>query len=179
MVTDYIAARNVLKSRLEAVFGSEAFGSIYPETVKVPQVFLGFPATEPPFYAAVDEIVDAASTSGGVTMGHAQVDFTLHVWLHAQHSKLETASNTLLAYIDAVFGCVMADPQLNFTVENAFPSIDSAGTAADSSKRYIAAASVAVACTVYSACPAQLKAVVDADNQKLRQQEVSNEGNGT
>jgi len=176
MVTDYVKARNVLKKRLEAVFASEAFGVLYPGA-KQPKVFLGFPTSEPPFYAAVDEIVDASATSGGVSMGHAQVDFTLHVWLCAQHSSLETASDTLLAYIDAVFGSTMADPQLCETVDNAFPVIETAGTAADSSKRYIAAASVAVQCSVYSACPAQLAATVNASNQAIRE-EQTDEGNG-
>lgn len=176
MVTDYIRARDVLKRRLEAVFDPGAFSAIYGE--KAPKVFLGFPTTEPPFYAAVDEIVDAAA-SGGATMGHAQVDFTLHVWLCAQHASLETASNTLLEYVDAVFGSVMADPQLCSTVENAFPTIETAGTAADSSKRYIAAASIGIQCTVWSACPAQLADVVKASNQAIIYgEEQANEGNG-
>ena len=178
MVTDYIRARNVLKQRLEAVFAPETFSAIYGEAAKAPKVFLGFPASEPPFYAAVDEIVDA-STGGGATMGHAQVDFTLHVWLCAQHTSLETASDALLTYIDALFGSVMADPQLCNAVENAFPSIETAGTAADSSKRYIAAASVAVQCTVWSACPAQLASAVAASNEAIRQrEEQADEGNG-
>lgn len=176
MVTDYIRARDVLKRRLEDVFSEEAFARLYPGA-KAPRVFLGFPATEPPFYAAVDEIVDAAATSGGVTMGHAQVDFTLHVWLCAQHTSLETASNTLLAYIDAVFGATMADPQLCGTVDAAFPGIDTAGTAADGSRRYIAAASVAIGCSVYSACPAQLAQAVAESNGAIRE-EMADEGNG-
>ena len=176
MVTDYARARNVLKKRLDAVFASEAFGILYPDA-KTPKVFLGFPVTEPPFYAAVDEIIDEAATSGGVSMGHAQVDFTLRVWLCAQHADLMAASDTLMAYVDAVFGSVMADPQLCETVENAFPSIETAGTAADGSKRYIAAASVAVACTVYSACPASLAEVVNASNEAIRE-EQTDEGSG-
>ena len=167
MVTDYVRARDVLKQRLDAVFASEAFGDLYPNA-KAPRVFLGFPVTEPPFYAAVDEIVEASETSGGVSMGHAEVGFTLRVWLCAQHADLATAANTLLAYIDAVFGSVMADPQLCWTVDNAFPSIDTAGTAADSSKRYIAVASVAVACTVHSTCPASLAGVVAASNADIQ-----------
>ena len=176
MVTDYAGARNVLRRRLEAVFSPEAFGALYPGA-KAPKVFLGFPVTEPPFYAAVDEIVDSSATSGAASMGHAQVEFTLRVWLCAQHADLKAASDTLLAYIDAVFGSVMADPQLCGTVENAFPSVETAGTAADSSKRYIAAASVAVACTVYSACPASLAGVVEAANGAIREGQAD-EGNG-
>ena len=110
------------------------------------------------------------STSGAVSMGHAQVDFTLRVWLCAQHTSLEEASNALLSYVDAVTGAVMADPQLCGTVDNAFPSIESAGTAADSSKRYIAAASLSVACSVYSACPAFLAAVVEESNRLIREE---------
>lgn len=178
MVTDYIKARDVLKERLAAVFASEAFAALYPGA-KQPRVFLGFPVTEPPFYAAVDEIVDASQTSGGVSMGHAQVDFDLHVWLCAQHTSLGTAADTLLAYIDAVFGSVMADPQLCGAVDNAFPRIESAGTAADSSKHYIAAASVGVRCSVYSACPAQIAQVVAESNQAITNgEEQADEGNG-
>lgn len=179
MVTDYIRARNVLKRRLEDVFSGEVFPELYPGA-KEPRVYLGFPATEPPFYAAVDEIVEAAATSGGVSMGHAQVDFTLHVWLCAQHTSLETASDTLLAYVDAVIGATMADPQLCGTVDNAFPSLETAGTAADSSRRYIAAASVAVNCSVYSACPAQLAQAVAASNGAILggEEQADEEGDG-
>lgn len=178
MVTGYARARDVLKARLEALFESSAFSGLYPGA-KVPRVFLGFPATEPPFYAAVDEIVDAAETSGAVSMGHAEVSFTLHVWLCAQHTSLETASNTLLAYIDTVFGSVMADQQLCGTVDNAFCRLESAGTAADSSRRYIAAAAVGVKCTVYSQCPAQVaQAVAESNAAFLQGEELDGEGNG-
>lgn len=176
MVTEYTRARDVLKGRLDAIFASEAFGTLYPGA-KAPKVFLGFPVTEPPFYASVDEIADAAETTGGVSMGHAQVGFTLRVWLCAQHTDLAVASNTLMAYVDAVFGSIMADPQLCETVDSAFPSIESAGTAADSSKRYVAAASVAIACTVYSACPASLAEVVSTSNEAMRE-EQADEGSG-
>ncbi len=177
MVTDYVRARNVLRRRLESVFEPDAFAALYPGA-RAPKVFLGFPATEPPFYVAVDEIVDASATSGGVSMGHVQVDYTLRVWLCAQHAELETAADTMLGYIDAVFGSIMADPQLCRTVESAFPSIESAGTAADSSKRYVAAASVAVRCTVYSACPAQLAGIVKSSNELIRREEQADEGDG-
>ena len=176
MVTDYIGARDVLKGRLDALFSSEAFGTLYPDA-KVPKVYLGFPVTEPPFYAAVDEIVDAAATEGAASMGHAQVGFNLHVWLCAQHTDLKTASDTLLSYIDAVFASVLADPQLCGTVDNAFPSIDTAGTAADGSKRYIAAASVAIACAVWSECPAAIAEIVEQANEDTRE-ETADEGNG-
>ena len=168
MVTDYIKARDVLESRLRAVFDPETFAALYPETDKAPTVFLGFPKNGKTFYAAVDEIVDTAAASGAASMGHDRVEFTIHVWLHARHTDLKVASNTLLTYIDAVFGCVMADPQLNFTVDNSFPSIEAAGTSADSSKQHIAAASVAIACTASSVCPAQLQEVVRADNERQR-----------
>ena len=163
MVTQWTRARDVLKHRLDAVFG-DSFSPLY-EGIQAPRVYLGFPVTEPPFYAAVDEIVDTAETGGAVSMGHDTVNFTIRVWLCAQHTDLKTASDALLAYIDAVFGSIMADPQLNMSVDNSFPSIEAAGTAADSSKRYIAAASVAVACSAWSACPASLAEAVAQSNE--------------
>lgn len=163
MVISAIAARDVLKTRLEAVFSPSVMSEVYPDA-KVPTVFLGYPVNEPPCYVAVDEIVDEARTSGAATMGHAQVDFTLNVWLYARNASLETAANTLLCYIDAVFGAVLADQRLDYTVENAFPKIKAAGTAADSSKYYMAAASVAVDCSIYSQCPKKLQEVVHATN---------------
>ena len=175
-MVSYAGARDVLKARLDAVFADEAFARLYPGA-KAPKVFLGFPVTEPPFYAAVDEIADASAASGSASMGHAQIDFSLHVWLCAQHSDLKTASDTLMAYVDAVFCAVMADPQLCGTVDNCLPSIDTAGTAADGSKRYIAAASVAVACSVWSACPAAIAQAVEESNQAIRE-EQSDESNG-
>lgn len=162
MVT-FSDARDVLKNRLDAVFASEAFGGLYPD-VQVPKVYQGFPTNEPPFYIAVDEIIDTAASSGAASMGHARIDFTLHVWCFARHTSQETAANALLAYVDAVFKAILADQRLNFTVDNSFPSIENAGTAADSSKRYTAAASVAVECSVFSQCPAELMEVVNASN---------------
>lgn len=167
MVTDFIRARDVLVQRMRDVFTPETFGVLYPETEKVPSVYLGFPTTEPPFYVAVDEIVDAAATSGAATMGRDRVDFTLHVWLSAQHTELARASDALLCYIDAVFGSIMADPQLCNTVENSFPQIESAGTAADSSKRYIAAALVGIECSVWTGCQPLIATAVAASNGKL------------
>ena len=176
MVTDFKRARNVLRRRLEEVFDPEAFRVLYPGA-QPPRVFLGFPANEPPFYAAVDEVVEASATGGAVSMGHAQVEFTLRVWLCAQHTDLEAASDALLAYIDAVFGSVMADPQLCGSADNAFCSVETVGTAADSSRRYIAAASVAVQCAVYSACPASMRSAVEASNLEIRQrEEAADEG---
>ena len=167
MVTQWTRARDVLKHRLEAVFG-DPFAELY-EGVRAPKVYLGFPVTEPPFYAAVDEIVDTAATEGAVSMGHDTVNFTIRVWLCAQHADLKTASDTLLAYLDAVFGAVMADPQLDMSVDNSFPSIEAAGTAADSSKRYIAAASVAISCSAWSACPASLAEAVAQSNEDFNE----------
>lgn len=179
MVTSWIRARDALRKRLEAVFDAETFAALYPEASgKAPKVFLGFPVTEPPFYAAVDEIVDAAATAGAATMGHDTVSFTLHVWLSAQHADLRTASDALMCYVDAVFGSVMADPQLCGAVENSFPQIESAGTAADSSKRHIAAALVGIECTVWSACPAALREAVSRANQEIESEESNGSDGG-
>lgn len=176
MVMNAAMARDVLRRRLEAVFSPEVFGALYPGA-KAPKVFLGFPVTEPPFYAAVDEITDNAESQGAVSMGHDDVSFTLRVWLCAQHTSLQTAADTLLAYEDAVFSAVMADPQLCNAVDNSSASIESAGTAADSSKRYIAAAAVAIRCVRWSACPAEVHAAVSAANDSYREEQAS-EGDG-
>lgn len=164
MVTTFSKTRDVIKHRLEAVFAEETLHQLYGD-IQAPRVYQGFPTNEPPFYVAVDEIVDTASTNGAATMGHAKVDFTVHVWLFVRHVKLETAADTLLAYTDAVFKAVLADQRLNGTVDNSFPRIETAGTAADSSKYYQAAASIAVECSVFSQCPAELMEVVNASNQ--------------
>ena len=161
MVT-FSQARDVLKKRLDAVFASGAFAAIYG--VQAPKVYQGFPVTEPPFYVAVDEVIDTASSTGAVTMGHAQIDFTVHIWCFAQHVSQEVAANTLLAYVDAVFKAVLADQRLNGTVDVSFPEIRSAGTSADPSKRYIAAASIDVRCSVFSQCPAEIMEVVNDSN---------------
>lgn len=159
----FTAARDVLYKRLEAVFASATFADLYE--VQAPKVYLGYPVNEPPFYCAVDEIVDTASTTGAASMGHARIDFKMHVWLFARHTSLETASNTLNAYVDAVFKSVLADQRLNYTVDNSFPEIEMAGTSADNSKRYIAAAAVGINCHVFSQCPAELLEVVHESNE--------------
>lgn len=161
MVT-FAAARDVLKNRLDAVFGSSAFVDLYGCTV--PQVYQGFPLNEPPFYVAVDEIIDTASSQGAATMGHAQLDFTLRVWALAQHADLKTAADCLLSYIDVIFNSVLADQQLKHTVDNCFPQIETAGTAADSKGYYIAAASIAVKCSVFSVCPCEILEVIHESN---------------
>ncbi len=163
VVIPAIAARDVLERRMRAVFG-DAFAGICPEA-KQPKVYLGYPTDEPPFYVAVDEVVDTAFTSGSASMGHARVDFALRLWLFAKHRALQIAADTLLSYIDVAFAAVLADQRLDFTVDNAFPSIETAATAATSDKRYMAAASVAISCQVGSACPAEIMEVVRASNR--------------
>ena len=162
-MVSFMQARDALKNRLDALFGSEAFATLYPG-VQAPKVYQGFPVNEPPFYVAVDEIVDTAASSGAASMGYVCIDFTVHVWCFARHTNQETAANTLLAYVDAVFKAVLADQRLNGAVDNSFPEIETAGTSADSSKRYTAAASVAVECHVFSQCPAELMEVVNESN---------------
>lgn len=161
MVIPAQQARDELFKRLGLVFG-DSFESFY-KTQK-PDVFLGNPVNEPPFYVSVDEIIDTASTDGAASMGHAKVSFELNVFLCAINRDLITASNTLLTYIDAVFASVLADQTLNSNVDNAFPRINSAGTAADSSKRYIAAANVVISCEVGSACPAYIRELINGTN---------------
>ncbi len=166
----FIEARNVLQERLQRVFSEEVFSQLFPG-IQIPKVFFGFPKTEPPFYVAVDEIVDSLETGRGATSGHAEITFPLHVWAFAQHSSLRVASDTLLTYLHTIIYSVLADPQLDFTVDNSTLTIDNAGTATDSSKYYQAAASVAVQCTVYSVCPAEL-------NNAIRKNAIRKESNG-
>lgn len=162
MVIPAIQARNELHKRLVAVFSEDNFTSLCE--AKVPNVYLGFPTNEPPFYVAVDEIIDTATTDGSASMGHAKVSFELNVFLCAVHRDLTTAADTLLAYIDVLFSAILADQSLNYSVDNSFPQITTAGTAADSSKRYIAAANVSVTCEIGSVCPARIKEIVNDAN---------------
>lgn len=156
MVT-FIAAKEELRRRMQAVV--DKFPSLYPE-VQAPTVYDGFPINEPPFYIAVDDAVDAATTDGKSTGGHATIEFTIHVLCFARHSSRAVASSTLLSYVDAVFNAVLADQRLGGAVDNGFPSIEAAGTSADSSKYYMAAASVAVRCAVFSRCPREFKEAI-------------------
>ncbi|MEC4294043.1 hypothetical protein [Adlercreutzia shanghongiae] len=159
-------AKEAIGARMRAVFAPEVFGALYPD-VQPPRTYEGFPTNEPPFYVAWDEIVDAGSVAGAVTMGHPDVEFTLHVWTFAQHVDKKTASDTALAYTDVVLAALVADQTLNRTVDTAVPSITSAGTAADSSKRYMASVEVSVRCSVASSCPAEIKEAVDAANRGM------------
>lgn len=156
MVT-FKAARDELYRRMTKVAG--AFADLYPG-VQGPKVYDGFPSSEPPFYIAVDSIVDTASMGGQATNGAGQLDFTVHVLCFARHADQSTASATLLSYVDAVFKAVMADQRLAKSVDVAFPSIEAAGSAPDSSKYHMAAASVGVQCTVFSKCPQRFREVV-------------------
>lgn len=156
MVT-FQAARDELFRRMEKV--CEAFGELYPG-VQAPKVYDGFPTSEPPFYIAVDSIVDTATMGGRAVPGAGQLDFTVHVMCFARHSDKGTAAETLLAYVDAVFNAVMADQRLGMAVDNSFPSIEAAGTSPDSSKYHMAAASVGVQCSVFAKCPQKFREVV-------------------
>ena len=164
-----------MKARLDAVFG-EGFAAMYPAAAKAPKVYDGFPASEPNFYASVDEIADDVATTGAASMGHQQVDFTIRVYLCAKHTDLIKASETLMCYVDAVIGSVMADPQIGGTADNATASIEAAGTAAEAGRQYIAAASIAVRCSVYSTCPSALADIVKAANAAGEEQTVESEG---
>lgn len=156
MVT-FVEARDELNRRLAKV--ADGWGDLYPG-VQAPAVFKGFPASEPPFYIAVDDVVTAASTDGKSTTGHATYEFTLRVLCFARHADRERASNAVMSYVDSVFGAVMADQRLGGAVDNSFPSVDSAGTSPDSSKYWMAAASVEVRCTVFAKCPREFREVV-------------------
>lgn len=159
MVVPFIKARDVLYERLKTVFSSDVFVELYG--CEKPSVTRGFPLNEPHFYVAVDEIVDEPQTDGAVSMGHAGLTFNINVYLYAQHSDLIVAANTLMSYIHAVFLSVIADQRLNGTVDNAFPRVTTSGTAADSSKRYIAAAGLSIQCQIFSQCPAQIKELIN------------------
>lgn len=159
-------ANAALLARLTALFEDAAFADLAPG-ITPPRVYRGFPKDEPPFYVAVDEIADEIAAGGGASVGHASIEFTTHVWLFARHRSKETVSDTLLAYADTVLAAVMADHTLDMAVDNAQPSVASAGTAADSSNRYMAAASVDIRCTVGSACPARVKEIVNETNRNL------------
>ena len=137
----------------------DAFVALYPG-VQQPKVFDGFPPKEPPFYIAVDSIIDTASVGGRATTGAGQLDFTIHVWCFARHSDQATAANTMHAYIESVFGAVMADQLLRLTVDSAMPAVEAAGISADSSKYYMAAASVGIRCSVFSKCPQRFREVI-------------------
>lgn len=156
MVT-FQAARDEMYLRMSKV--GEAFPELYPGTQQ-PKVFDGFPTNEPPFYIAVDSIVDTASYDGRAAPGAGQLDFTVHVMCFARHADQATAANTMLAYVDAVFGAVMADQCLRMSVDNALPIVEAAGMSPDSSKYHMAAASVGVRCTVFSKCQQRFKEVV-------------------
>lgn len=156
MVT-FQAARDELYRRMGKVV--EAFGELYPG-VQPPKVYDGFPSSEPPFYIAVDSIVDTATMGGRAVPGAGQLDFTIHVMCFARHSDQATAASTLLAYVDAVFSAVMADQRLSMSVDNSFPSVEAAGTSPDSSKYHMAAASVGVQCSVFAKCPQKFREVV-------------------
>lgn len=157
MVT-FQAAREELLRRIREV--SLHFKELYPD-VQQPKVYDGFPTTEPPFYVAVDSIIDTAAVDGRAVPGAGTWSFTIHVMCFARHTDRKTASDTLLAYIDAVFNTVMADQRLGMAVDNCFPSIEAAGTSPDNSKRQMAAASVGVQCTVFSKCPQDFKEVIN------------------
>lgn len=60
MVT-FKEARDELYRRMAKV--AEGFADLYPG-VQAPKVYDGFPTSEPPFYIAVDSIVDTATMGG-------------------------------------------------------------------------------------------------------------------
>ncbi len=153
----FVEAREELYRRLSAVASS--FEELYPGA-QAPKVIKGAPANEPPFYIAVGDCIATASTDGQATTGNGRWEFSVEVMCFARHSSQEGAADALMTYVDAVFNAVMADQRLGGAVDNAFPSVQAVGTAPDSSKRHLAAASVSVRCTAFSACPRRFREVV-------------------
>lgn len=159
MVDPFTHARDELKRKLEKLFSQEVYSKLY--SYEVPKISDGFPVNEPPYYVAIDEIVDTAQTTGAATIGHAEISFDLNVYVCAHHADLMTAANTLMSYISVIFDGQLADHTLNRAVDNSTVSITTAGTASDSSKRYLAAAQIAINCTIFSRCPKEIKEAVD------------------
>lgn len=164
-MVDIKAARNNLYERTKAVFSDECFGSLFPG-MTVPDVFLGFPVNEPPFYIAVDEIPEGITADPAASMGHAEVTFELGIWLCTSNRDLLTVADSLIDYECTIIDAICADQTLGRTVDNAFPRVSDTGTAANSSKRYIGAANITVTCSKFSNCPNQIKESVDAVNRK-------------
>lgn len=163
-MVDIKAARNNLYERMKAVFSDECFGSLFPGST-VPDVFLGFPVNEPPFYIAVDEIPEGVSNDASVSMGHSEATFDLNIWLCSTHRNLLTVADSLIDYECTIIDAICADQTLGRTVDIAFPRVSDTGTAANPSKRYIGAANITVTCSKFSNCPNQIKEIVDAVNR--------------
>lgn len=156
VVSPFESARDALFERLAAVFASaELDVGIRPKVTK------GFPVSQPRAYVAVDEVCDTAATRGAVSCGHDEVEFTIHVWAFAEHADRAKACNAVLGYVWTIFCAVLADRMLERTVGFATPSVRDASTAANGSKRFIAAATIDVTCTIGSTCPAWMKEVID------------------
>lgn len=164
-MVDIKAARNNLHERVKAVFSDECFGALFPG-MTIPDVFLGFPVNEPPFYVAIDEIPENTSAGAAVSMGHSEITFDLGIWICASNRELLTVADSLIDYEGVIIDAICADQTLGRTVDNAFPRVTNTGTAANSSKRYIGAANITVACSKFSNCPNQIKEIVDAVNRK-------------
>ncbi len=162
MVINPKRARDVLEARLRHVLSPEVLGRF--SSAQAPKVVLGFPTDEPPFYVAVDEVPEGIEASGGATVGHLGMSFPLRVWLFASHRRLKTASDALIDYATVAMASVLADQQLDGTVDKAVPSLSGTATGADSSRRYIAAGTLTIQCTVSSVCPAEIKEAVIESN---------------
>lgn len=152
-----IEARDVILGRIQKAVSK--WDELYPG-IQAPKVCDGYPATEPPFYIAVDTIATTANVTGQSTIGAGRWEFSVSVLCFARNTDKVVASEALMSYVDAAFRCVMADQTLGRTVDNAFPSLDAAGTAADTSKRTLAAASVSVRCSLFSVCTQEFKEAV-------------------
>ena len=161
MVIPQMAARDALERRLESFFGCDAFPSLFPAAVKAPAVSVGFPVNEPPFYVAVDEIVDDLQPGKGATCGQVAVKFRITVYACARNSDLLKAADTAASYAHAAIMCVLADQTLGGSVDHAVPSIAGGGTAADGDRKYIATEVVSVECDAWAVCPQEVRDAVE------------------
>lgn len=161
MVIPQTAARDALECRLRSLFGCDAFQPLFPSAVKAPSVSIGFPVNEPPFYVAVDEIVDDLQPGSGATCGQVAIKFRLTVYACARHSDLLKAADTATSYAHAAILCVLADQTLGGSVDHAVPSITGGGTAADGDRKYIATEVVSVECDVWAMCPQEVRDAVE------------------
>lgn len=165
MVIDPKKARDVLEARLRHVLSPDVLGRF--SDALPPKVLLGFPVDEPPAYVAVDEVPESIDASGGATMGHMGLTFPVRVWLFASHRDLKTAADAITDYAVLAMAAVLADQQLAGAVDKAVPSLSGSATGADSSRRYVAAATLTILCTVSSVCPAEIKEAVSESNSEI------------
>lgn len=138
-------SRDRVLALLEAALAPEVVERAYPGAMP-PRVSVGGLASEPPCEVIVRELPSSVTFERTSTCPFPQARWTVEVDLIAKNADLVRASDSVIAYADALVQAVAADRTLAGSVLTATPEVSYVGTSGTQKGGYVAAIAAGVAC---------------------------------